>query len=66
MSNLPLYMTTDEVADLLRTRPETVRGWRHVSKGPKWFHAGRRVLYCRADVEEWIEYARAHPASYLR
>lgn len=51
-------MTTQEVADLVRSPRETVRYWRHVEKGPKWFKVGRRVLYKRTDVEQWL--ARAY------
>jgi excisionase family DNA binding protein len=47
------YMTTHEVAELLRTSPETVRYWRHIGKGPGSFKAGRKVLYGRADFERW-------------
>ena len=39
------YLTTEEVAQKLRTPAETVRYWRHVGKGPKSFKIGRRVLY---------------------
>jgi excisionase family DNA binding protein len=57
------YMTTKEVADLLRTPIESVRFWRHVRKGPPSFKVGRRVLYARKDVEAWIAAAReAQPA----
>ncbi|MCW2736100.1 helix-turn-helix domain-containing protein [Nocardioides sp.] len=55
---MPDYMTTTEVADLLRTPVETVRYWRHVSKGPKSFKVGRRVLYAREDVEAFLAEAR--------
>ncbi|MFC6151549.1 MULTISPECIES: helix-turn-helix transcriptional regulator [Mumia] len=48
-------MTTDEVASLLRTKPSTVRYWRHVGEGPRSFKAGRRVLYARGDVDAWIK-----------
>jgi predicted DNA-binding transcriptional regulator AlpA len=51
-------LTTEEVADLLRTSPATVRYWRHVGKGPKSFKVGRRVLYAGNDVEVWISEAR--------
>ena len=53
------YLTTTEVAGLLRCAPETVRYWRHVRKGPKSFKVGRRVLYAREDVERFIAAARA-------
>lgn len=53
------YLTTADVADLCRTSPETVRYWRHVSKGPRSFKAGRRVLYDERDVEKWLDDLRA-------
>ena len=52
-------MTTAEVAELLRTPVETVRYWRHVSKGPEWFKVGRRVLYAAEDVQAFVDRARA-------
>ena len=52
------FLTTYDVAHLLRTPPETVRYWRHVGKGPKWFKVGRRVLYAAEDVRVFIEDAR--------
>ena len=52
------YLTTAEVAHLLRTSPESVRYWRHIGRGPKSFRVGRKVLYDRADVEAFIADAR--------
>ena len=52
------YMTTQEVAELLRTHAESVRYWRHIGKGPRSFKIGRRVLYDRRDVENWIDTER--------
>lgn len=52
------YLTTAEVAELLRTSAETVRFWRHVGKGPKNFKIGRRVLYAVEDVDSFIDEAR--------
>lgn len=60
--NTTRYLTTAEVAGLLRTSPETVRYWRHVGKGPVSFKLGRRVLYALADVEAFVEDARAAAA----
>lgn len=56
------YLTTDELAGLLRTTPETCRYWRHVGKGPRSFKVGRRVLYAREDVERFIADARGASA----
>ena len=53
------YLTTAEVADLLRTPVETVRYWRHVRRGPESFKVGRRVLYPKAAVEDWLAGLRA-------
>ncbi len=51
----PEYMTTAEVAELLRAPISTVRYWRHVHQGPRSFSVGRRVLYRRADVAAWLD-----------
>lgn len=52
------YLTTEELAELLRTTPETCRYWRHIGKGPASFKVGRRVLYAVEDVEAFIAEAR--------
>jgi len=58
------YLTTSEVADLVRAPIETVRYWRHVpGKGPASFKLGRRVLYELTDVEAWIAAAKANTAA---
>jgi excisionase family DNA binding protein len=63
MSQEQAYMTTGEVAELVRAPAETVRYWRHVGRGPRSFKIGRKVLYARSDVERWIADAReAQPA----
>lgn len=59
LDHLPANLTTEELAELLRTTPESCRYWRHVKKGPKSFKVGRRVLYAREDVEAFIADARA-------
>lgn len=56
---MPDYLTTKEVAELLRTSPETVRYWSWKSEGPRSFKAGRRRLYAREDVEAFIAEQRA-------
>lgn len=55
---MPKYLTTDEMAELLRTSAETVRYWRHIGKGPKSFKVGRRVLYAAEDVDAFVREAR--------
>jgi hypothetical protein len=31
----------------------TLADWRYKKKGPKFFRAGKRVFYRKADVEAW-------------
>lgn len=49
------YLITEEVAELARTTPATVRYWRHCGKGPRWLKPGRRCLYRESDVRAWLE-----------
>ena len=56
---MPKYLTTEEVAELLRTSPESVRWWRHTNKGPATVKVGRRVLYPEADLLAWIDEHKA-------
>jgi predicted DNA-binding transcriptional regulator AlpA len=62
-AGLPEFLTSRDVALLARTTEPTVRYWRHIGKGPRGFRLGRRVLYARADVEAWLEAARAGAAA---
>ena len=55
---LQRYLTTKEVAELLRTSPETMRYWAWQGKGPKSFKAGRKRLYAAEDIEAWLADAR--------
>lgn len=47
-------LTTDEVAELLRRRPNTVKWWRRKGIGPK-YRPGRPVTYRLGDVIAWRE-----------
>lgn len=55
---MPKYLTTEEVAELLRTSPESVRFWRHAKKGPTSVKVGRRVLYPEDELTRWINQHR--------
>ncbi len=48
-------LTLDEVADLTRTSPNTLRFWRHQGTGPHSFKLGRRVMYREEDVLAWMQ-----------
>lgn len=47
------YMTTKEVAALLRKTPHAVRQMRHRGIGPRGTRYGREVLYLRTVVTAW-------------
>lgn len=49
------YITTKELADLVRRPVSTVRGWRHRGTGPRGTKYGREVLYRRDVVEAWLK-----------
>jgi hypothetical protein len=51
MTDLPEYLTIEEVAARYRRTVPTVRYWRHTGYGPKGVKAGTVVLYPRASVE---------------
>lgn len=51
-------LTINEVADLLRIPPATVRYWRNIHYGPCSFRIGRHVRYRQADVSTWIDTQR--------
>ena len=57
-------LTITEVAELLRTPVATLRYWRHLGIGPASFRIGRRVMYRRSDVEDWIN-AQQHQSTRL-
>lgn len=48
------YMTTKEVAALIRKTPHAVRQMRHRGLGPKGIRIGRNVLHHRDVVAAWL------------
>lgn len=55
-------ITTAEFAEIARTSPETVRYWRHIGRGPAGFKVGRRVVYERSTVLQWLRDLQAAEA----
>ena len=56
------FMTTHELAELVRAPDSTIRYWRHVGKGPKSFRLGKRILYDADEVRAWLEELQASSA----
>jgi len=47
-------LTTEQLAELLGIRPNTIEGWRLKGQGPRFCKLGRSIRYRRSDVEDWI------------
>ena len=48
------YITTDQLATLTHSRPQTWRKRRLTGDGPPFIKLGSRVLYRREDVNRWL------------
>lgn len=51
MDNL---LTTDELAEQLKIKPQTLANWRHNKKGPMVTKLEGSVRYKQSDVIAWI------------
>ncbi len=51
-------LTSPQVASLIGCRPQTLRKWRLLGKGPRYVRLGDnprgRVVYLRSDITEWL------------
>ncbi len=47
-------LTTKDLSAETGVPEATLRYWRHRDEGPASFRVGRRVVYRRAAVEEWL------------
>ena len=48
------FMLLKEAAELVRLSPETLRWLRHKGEGPPCAKVGRRLVFKRSDVLEWL------------
>ncbi|MFE7947430.1 helix-turn-helix transcriptional regulator [Streptomyces sp. NPDC057426] len=48
------FVTTRELAALLRKTPGAIKTMRHRGKAPRGFRVGREVLYPTAEVDAWL------------
>ena len=57
MQELSSFLTTKEVATLLRIAPQTLEKARSTGLGPQipFVKVGRSVRYARGDVRAWTE-----------
>jgi|SRR5215213_6027383 len=59
LSQIPVLMTPDQVADLLMVSPRTLAGWRLRGQGPKFVRLGNKgremIRYRSSVILDWIE-----------
>lgn len=51
----PMFLTVQEVAELLRVSPATVRAWIAKGEGPPAMRFGKQIRYRPERVIEWVE-----------
>ena len=61
-----MLLDTSQTASLLRISPRTMEGWRLTGGGPVYTKAGRRVLYNRQQVMEWLQSQSRQSTSDVR
>lgn len=49
------FLTVDELAEILHTRPSTIYEMRRLGRGPRGIRPFKRILFRHADVASWLE-----------
>jgi hypothetical protein len=52
--SLPVILTQDDVATLLKVPPRTLEDWRLTRSGPPYRKIGRHVRYELTEVMDWF------------
>lgn len=52
-------LTIEDVAEILRTPVNTMRWWRQIGRGPRFFTIGRRLYIEAGDLRDFIRQQRA-------
>ena len=59
MTTFNKYISTDDLAEMLNLKRNTIERWRTNRQSPfSWFKIGGRVLYDREEVLNYIESAK--------
>ena len=59
----PTYLTDVQAADYLGLRPQTLRNWRGMDRGPAYVKVGRAVRYSFGDLIAYMEERRVQPGA---
>ena len=61
------WISRDQLAQELRLKPDTLARWEARRQGPPCTRLGRKTLYRRAAVQDWIRaQEQAHPVRKSR
>jgi len=63
MTNYTLTLTAHEAAKMVGLAPSTLAKLRLNGNGPTYCKLGRRVVYRRADLEQWLQSRTARDTS---
>lgn len=66
MTDNTTYLTQKQVADLLHISTRTLERLRTEGGGPRYFKAGRRVLYSESAINDWLQNRSFENASEAR
>ena len=58
---IPDLLDENEAADYLRLSERTLQGWRAKGRGPVFTKQGRRIVYLKEDLVEWVRSQRVIP-----
>jgi hypothetical protein len=61
MEQVERYVNDVEAAMILSVRPQTLRNFRHLGRGPAYSKRGRMVRYKVADLLEFMKAGRIDP-----
>jgi hypothetical protein len=52
-------------AERIGKKPQTLRNWRHLRKGPPYIRIGRSIVYLESDLREYMEKHRIDPEQLI-
>ncbi|MPZ16580.1 MAG: helix-turn-helix domain-containing protein [Luteitalea sp.] len=50
-----ILVPEDQFADEIGQSKRSIERWRRIGFGPRYVKLGRRVLYRRCDIDQWLE-----------
>ena len=49
------FMSEEQTRRMLNLSPGTLRVWRSLGHGPRFYRIGKSITYRTTDVERWVE-----------